>query len=276
LLSGPAGGAMAMADLARGHALPNLVGFDMGGTSSDVSVVIDGAVGETAESSIDGLPVRLPMIEIRTIGAGGGSIARLDAGALRVGPESAGAVPGPVCYQRGGEMPAVTDANAVLGRIDPEAFLGGGMELDVAGARAALEDKIAEPLGLCLEAAAEGILDVATMHMAAAIRLSLFEKGADPGDFALAPFGGAAGLHACAVADELSMDRIVFPADASTLSARGILFADLRHDLSISELLVLDEHAVGRRPDSSRPAADRDCVRPALPGAGVRADDAVA
>ena len=246
LLSGPAGGAMAMANLARAHEVSNLVGFDMGGTSSDVSVVIDGAIGETAESSIDGLPVRLPMIEIRTIGAGGGSIARLEGGALRVGPQSAGAMPGPVCYSRGGDTATVTDANAVLGRIDPEAFLGGGMKLDIDTAKTVLSAKLAEPLGLSQELAAEGILDVATMHMAAAIRLSLFEKGADPADFALAPFGGAAGLHACAVADELSMDRIIFPANASTLSARGILFADLRHDISHSELLLLDGCAQDR------------------------------
>lgn len=246
LLSGPAGGAMAMANLAQTHDISNLVGFDMGGTSSDVSVVIDGTIGETAESSIDGLPVRLPMIEIRTIGAGGGSIARLEDGALRVGPQSAGAVPGPVCYDRGGDTPAVTDANAVLGRIDPDAFLGGGMKLDIGAAQSVLSAKLAEPLSLSDVVAAAGILDVATMHMAAAIRLSLFEKGADPADFALAPFGGAAGLHACAVADELSMQRIIFPANASTLSARGILFADLRHDLSHSELLVLEKGAEQR------------------------------
>ncbi|HUS96827.1 MAG TPA: hydantoinase/oxoprolinase family protein [Hyphomicrobiaceae bacterium] len=244
LLSGPAGGAMAMADLARRHGLDNLVGFDMGGTSSDVSVVIDGVVGQTAESSIDGLPVRLPMIEIRTIGAGGGSLARIEAGALRVGPESAGAVPGPVCYGRGGTEPAVTDANATLGRLDPEGFLGGGMRLAIEMSAAAIDSHVARPLGLEREAAADGILDIATAHMAGAIRLSLFEKGADPADFSLAPFGGAAGLHACAVADELSINRIIFPADASTLSARGILFADLRHDLSRSQLMLLGPEAI--------------------------------
>ncbi|MGI9423294.1 MAG: hydantoinase/oxoprolinase family protein, partial [Hyphomicrobiaceae bacterium] len=196
LLSGPAGGAMAMADLARRHGLSNLVGLDMGGTSSDVSVVIDGQVGEAVEAQIDGLPVRLPMIDIRTVGAGGGSIARIDHGALRVGPESAGAVPGPICYQRGGTHPTVTDANAVLERINPAAFLGGTMRLDVDQATTMLSDRVAAPLGLTTPAAAAGILDVATTHMAGAIRLSLFEKGADPADFALAPFGGAAGLHA--------------------------------------------------------------------------------
>ncbi|MBX2824866.1 MAG: hydantoinase/oxoprolinase family protein [Gammaproteobacteria bacterium] len=237
LLSGPAGGAMAMAALSRRHDIPNLVGFDMGGTSSDISVVRDGHIGETTESSIDGLPVRLPMVEIRTIGAGGGSIARMESGGLRVGPESAGAEPGPVCYQRGGEEPTVTDANAVLGRIDPEAFKTGGMQLDVAAAGKAVEQHIARSISLTANRAAVGILDVATASMAAAIRLSLFEKGADPIDFALAPFGGAAGLHACAVARDLGVDRIIFPANASTLSALGILEADLRYDLSESLLM---------------------------------------
>ena len=237
LLSGPAGGAMALAALARRHGLSDLVGIDMGGTSSDVSVVLDGQVGETSEGAIDGLPVRLPMIEIRTIGAGGGSIARVEVGALRVGPESAGSLPGPACYGRGGDAPTVTDANLALGRIAPEAFLGGAMALDLERAAAALE-RVAGPLGLSVENAAAGIVSVATASMAAAVRLSLYEKGADPSDFTLTPFGGAAGLHACTIAEELEIPRIVFPATASTLSARGILDSDLRHDLSRSELII--------------------------------------
>ena len=244
LLSGPAGGAMAMASLSQRHQLNNLVGFDMGGTSSDISVVRDGRIGETTESSVDGLPVRLPMIEIRTIGAGGGSIARLESAGLRVGPESAGAEPGPVCYQRGGTEPTVTDANATLGRINANAFRTGGLSLDIAAATSAIHQRIAEPLELTDKIAAAGIIDVATANMAGAIRLSLFEKGADPVDFSLAPFGGAAGLHACAVAQELGIERIVFPANASTLSALGILQADLRYDLSASQLLQTNEHAL--------------------------------
>ena len=238
LLSGPAGGAMALGQLAQQHSLTELVGLDMGGTSSDVSVVMNGVIGETQESSIDDLPVRLPMIDIRTVGAGGGSIARAETGGLRVGPQSAGAYPGPVCYDRGGQQPTVTDGNAALGRIIPDSFLGGGMSLKVAEALQSCETMIAKPLNMQPTAAAEGIVNVATAHMASAIRLSLFEKGVDPVDFVLAPFGGAAGLHACAVADELGIDRIIFPSDASTLSARGMLFADLRHDLSRSELLI--------------------------------------
>lgn len=238
LLSGPAGGAMALSGIAAAHDIENLVGIDMGGTSSDVSVVMDGSIGETSESEIDGLPVRLPMIEIRTIGAGGGSLARAENGAMRVGPESAGAEPGPVCYQRGGTQPTVTDANAVLGRIDPEAFLGGEMSLDVAAARSTFGAKVGRELNLKQEYAAEGVVAVANAHMAGAVRLSLFEKGADPADFALVPFGGAAGLHACEIADELGIQRIIFPQDASTLSARGILNADLRWDFSRSDLVL--------------------------------------
>ena len=242
LLSGPAGGAMAMAELARANGFQNMVGLDMGGTSSDVSVVIDGAVGETSEGAIDGLPVRLPMVEIRTIGAGGGSIARVEGGALRVGPESAGSMPGPACYQRGGSQATVTDANLVLGRIDADGFLGGDMALSGEKARDAVA-VVGERLGLSPEAAAAGIIEVASAGMAGAVRLSLFEKGADPADFVLAPFGGAGGLHACQVADELDIQRIVFPATASTLSARGILTSDLRHDLSHSELILAEDAA---------------------------------
>ena len=238
LLSGPAGGAIAMANLAECHEDKNLVGIDMGGTSSDVSLVIDGRVGVTTESEIAGLAVRLPMIEIRTIGAGGGSLARVEAGALRVGPESAGAQPGPVSYGNGGTQPTVTDANVALGRIDPDAFLGGEMTLDVRAARDAFDQQITDQLELDQETAAEGTLSVANAHMAGTVRLSLFEKGADPADFTLVPFGGAAGLHACSIARDLGMEKIIFPADASTMSARGILDADLRWDFSRSCLLI--------------------------------------
>lgn len=242
LLSGPAGGAIAMAGLAREHSLPNMVGIDMGGTSSDVSVVTDGEVDETGEGAIDGLPVRLPMIEIRTIGAGGGSIAHVLTDALRVGPKSAGSMPGPACYGRGGLEPTVTDANLILGRLDPGAFLGGAMQLDTQASEAAMKS-VSANLTLSRDDTARGIVDVANASMANAVRLSLFEKGSDPADYVLAPFGGAGGLHACAIAEELDMDRILFPANASTLSAGGILTSDLRHDLSHSELFVLDDAA---------------------------------
>ncbi len=246
LLSGPAGGAMAMAGLAARHGRENLVGIDMGGTSSDVSVLADGRINETAESEIDGLPVRLPMVELRTIGAGGGSIARVQVGGLRVGPDSAGAEPGPVCYGGGGDAVTVTDANLLVGRIDADRFLQGSMRLDVGAARAAMEAGVAADLERPCEQAAEGILMVANGHMAGAIRLSLFEKGLDPADFTLVPFGGAAGLHACAIAEDLGMSEIVFPADASTLSAKGILGADLRWDFSLSDIMIADAAELDR------------------------------
>ena len=238
LLSGPSGGAMAVMRLAASLDEPNLVGVDMGGTSLDVSVVRDGQCTVITEGEIDGLPVRVPMAEIRTIGAGGGSIAWLDAGGgLRVGPRSAGADPGPVSYGSGGAEPTVTDANVVLGRIDPDFFLGGAMSLDRPGAEDALRDRVARPLGLGTEDAAEGILTVANANMAAAIKLSLFEKGLDPRDFALVSFGGAGGLHAIDLAGELGVRRLVFPRNPGTLSAYGILFSDITHDIARSRLL---------------------------------------
>jgi len=238
LLSGPSGGALAALRTAEELALPELVGIDMGGTSFDVSVVQGGRISLITQGEIDRLPVRLPMVEIRTIGAGGGSIAAVDAGGrLTVGPRSAGAKPGPVCYGQGGCEPTVTDANLVLGRLDPDYFLGGAMPLDLAAARNAVVRRIAEPLGLTMEAAAAGLLTVTNTNLAAAIRLSLFEKGLDPREFALLSFGGAGGLHATAVAEELGISHVVFPRDAGTFSAYGILHSDIVHDFAQSRIL---------------------------------------
>jgi N-methylhydantoinase A/oxoprolinase/acetone carboxylase beta subunit len=238
LLSGPSGGALAAERLSRRLARPDLVAVDMGGTSFDVSVVQGHRIGLVTQGEVDRLPVRLPMVEMRTIGAGGGSIAAVDAaGRLTAGPRSAGARPGPVCYARGGTEPTVTDANAVLGRLDPEFFLGGAMALDLAGAKAAMVARIGTPLGLDAEAAAEGVLRVTNAQLAAAVRLSLFEKGLDPRDFALLSFGGAGGLHATDVADELGIGEVIFPREPGTLSAYGILFSDLVQDLARSRLL---------------------------------------
>ncbi len=238
LLSGPSGGALAAQLASERLGLPNLVGIDMGGTSFDVCVVGDGRVTSMTQGEIDGLPVRLPMVEIRTIGAGGGSIASVLPGErLIVGPESAGARPGPVCYGHGGTRPTVTDANLVLGRLDAGFFLGGKFALDGAGARSALASEIGERLSLDVEAAAEGLLTLTNASLAAAIRLSLFEKGLDPRQFGLLSFGGAGGLHAIDVADELGVDRVVFPADASTFSASGILRSDIMHDLASSRIM---------------------------------------
>jgi N-methylhydantoinase A len=239
LLSGPSGGAAACALLSETLGQANVVGVDMGGTSFDVSVVRQGRVNLIAQGEIDRMPVRLPMVEMRTIGAGGGSIAKVrPGGRLTVGPESAGSRPGPACYGGGGTEPTVTDANLALGRLDAEGFLGGGMRLDAARARAAIEEHVARPLSLAVEPAAEGLLAVTNASLGGAIRLSLFEKGLDPRDFAMIAFGGAAGLHAVAVAEELGIRRVVLPESASTLSAYGILHSNLAHDLVRSKVLA--------------------------------------
>jgi len=245
LLSGPSGGALAAETIAQRLAMPDVVAVDMGGTSYDVSIVSGGRTRLVTEGTVDGLPVRLPMIEIRTIGSGGGSIALVEeSGRLRVGPESAGAKPGPACYSRGGTEPTVTDANVVLGRIDPQFFLGGAMRLDDAAARTAITTHVSERLSLTPEAAAEGILQVAVSHMAGAIRLSLFEKGLDPEDFTLVSFGGASGLHACDTADEIGIGRVVFPRDPGTLSAWGMLYSDVVHALARARLMKADTSAI--------------------------------
>jgi N-methylhydantoinase A len=238
LLSGPSGGALAAERLSRRLARPNLVAVDMGGTSFDVSVVQDHRIGLVTQGEVGGLPVRLPMVEMRTIGAGGGSIASVDAaGRLTAGPRSAGARPGPICYGRGGLQPTVTDAHAVLGRFDPDFFLGGAMVLELDAARAGMAEHVGTPLGLSVEDAAEGVARVTNVQLASAVRLSLFEKGLDPRDFALLSFGGAGGLHATEVADELGMTEVVFPREPGTLSAYGILFSDLVQDIARSRLL---------------------------------------
>jgi len=237
LLSGPSGGALAAGGISEMLARPNLVAVDMGGTSYDVSVVQSGRVSVITQGEIDRLPVRLPMVEMRTIGAGGGSIGSVDAaGRLTVGPRSAGARPGPVAYGRGGTEPTVTDANLALGRLDPEFFLGGAIKLDMPATRAAIETRIAVPLKLSLEQAAAGMLTVTNANLGAAVRLSLFEKGLDPRDFALLSFGGAGGLHATEVAEEMGITEVIFPREPGTLSAYGILFSDLVQDLARTRL----------------------------------------
>lgn len=245
LLSGPSGGALGALTLSRALGEPMLVGVDMGGTSFDVSIVRDERIEIVTQGEIDQLPVRIPMVEIRTIGAGGGSIARADpSGRVTVGPESAGARPGPVCYSRGGTEPTVTDANLILGRLDPEYFLGGAMPLDLDGARKAVKARFADPIGINVERAASGIITITNTSLAAAIRLSLFEKGLDPRDFAILSFGGAGSIHACAVAEELGISRVIFPTDASTFSAWGILHSDIKHDFARSRVIPLDAAAL--------------------------------
>jgi N-methylhydantoinase A len=238
LLSGPSGGALAVQRWATLLDRPFAVGVDMGGTSFDVCVAQRGRAALIVQGEVDRLPVRLPMVEIRTIGAGGGSIAAVDDGQrLTVGPASAGAMPGPVAYGRGGTAPTVTDANLTLGRLDPAYFLGGTMPLDPVAARGAVDRAVAVPLGMTAERAAEGILAVTNANLAAAIRLSLFEKGLDPRDFTMISFGGAGGLHATEVAAELGIPEVILPPDPGTLSAWGMLFCDLVQDLARSRVM---------------------------------------
>jgi len=224
LLSGPAGGLVGAGFTAALSGRTKLLSFDMGGTSSDVAL-IDGAPRLTREGRIGPWPVAVPMVDMHTIGAGGGSIAKLDAGGmLQVGPESAGADPGPACYGQGGTRATVTDANLVLGRLLPEAFLGGRMSLDRAAALNAVGE-LAEAMGLSVEAAAAGIIRVANEHMARALRVISVQRGIDPRGYTLVSFGGAGGLHVCALADALGLRQALVPVHAGVLSALGMLAA---------------------------------------------------
>jgi N-methylhydantoinase A len=231
-LSGPAAGVIACAHLARAAGFPDLITGDMGGTSFDVALVEAGQSALAAQTSVGfGMVVRTPMIQIETIGAGGGSIARVDAsGLLQVGPESAGAFPGPVCYGQGNREPTVTDANVLLGRINPERPIGDRPRLDVDAAREAIERCIARPLGLEVMAAAEAILQVANAHMAGAVRLVSVERGHDPKRFAYMPFGGGGALHVCAMMREVGVTTGIVPRYPGVTSALGCVIADMRHD----------------------------------------------
>jgi N-methylhydantoinase A/oxoprolinase/acetone carboxylase beta subunit len=241
LLSGPAGGVAAVKALGAGDA----VSFDMGGTSTDVCLIRDGEAGISAQRAIAGLPVRVPHVDIHTVGAGGGSIAWLDeGGALRVGPQSAGAEPGPAAYGRGGRLPTVTDANVVLGRLDPKVQIAGGLRLDVAAARVALRE-VAGPFR-SLRAAAEGIVAVANEEMVRAIRVVSVEQGHDPRGLELIAFGGAGPLHACDLADLLGMRTVVVPAAGGVLSALGIAAGDRRTDAVESVMRPLSKWRPGR------------------------------
>ncbi len=237
VLSGPAGGAAAAALLAARCDEPDLLCFDMGGTSCDVCVVEGGEVRQATARTIAGRAMALPMVDILTVGAGGGSIAWRDpGGALRVGPASAGARPGPACYGRGGTDATVTDANLVLGRLDPEAGLAGGVRLDPRAARAAVA-ALAATLAMDVDACAAGIVRVADAEMVRALRVMTVERGVDPRDFALLAFGGAGPLHACAIAEELGMRRVLVPRASGVLSALGLAAAEHRRDTARTVLL---------------------------------------
>lgn len=238
LLSGPAGGLIGARLVAGQSGIDRLLSFDMGGTSTDVSI-IDKDIGFTTESKIGGYPVSVPMVDMHTIGAGGGSIVCVDAGGmLLVGPESAGADPGPACYSKGGKLPTVTDANVVLGRLLPEAFLGGDMTLDKAASEKAVQT-IADALGTGLHEAARGIIDVVNDHMVRALRVMSVQRGEDPKDYTLVSFGGAGGLHVCALAEALGMERALVPVHAGVLSALGMLAAEQSRERSRTINLLL-------------------------------------
>ena len=230
VLSGPVAGVMGATRVSGQAGNPNFISVDVGGTSADICLVRDGQPDVTVERSIGGLPLQLPMLDIATIGAGGGSIARVSpTGGLAVGPESAGADPGPACYGQGGVEPTVTDARLVLGHLPPY-LLGGEMNIDADRARAAIRDRVAEPLGLSIEDAAAGIVEVADNNMAGAMRTVSVGRGLDPKDFALVAFGGAGPLHACSLASLLGMDTIIIPPTPGVLSTYGLLFTDFRND----------------------------------------------
>lgn len=248
-LSGPAAGVIAATAIAEAAGFPNIITCDMGGTSFDVSLVADGKAALAAQTAIDfGMVVRTPMIEITTIGAGGGSIAGVDkSGLLQVGPESAGSDPGPVCYGLGNTRPTVTDANLVLGRINPDRPIGGKLsKLDINASREAIRSHIAEPLGLSIEDAAEAILRLANAKMAGAIRLVSIEKGHDPAQFAAMPFGGGGSLHTGALIKEVGLGSALVPRFPGVTSALGCVVADMRHDRVQTVNRVLDTIDAGQ------------------------------
>ncbi|WP_109472002.1 hydantoinase/oxoprolinase family protein [Ornithinimicrobium cavernae] len=231
LLSGPVGGAMGGVALADLLGRQNLICVDMGGTSFDVSLVVNGVPDTSPETTIEGLPLLMPVVNIHTVGAGGGSIAWLESGGLRVGPQSAGANPGPACYGRGGVEPTVTDANLVLGRVDPKWFAGGQMDLDVEAARTAV-GALGEQLGLSVEEMAEGICDVANAKMAQAIRTITVARGIEPREFTLVAFGGAGPMHGVFLAEELGIKEVIVPRFPGAFSAWGMLQSSIRSDQS--------------------------------------------
>lgn len=212
----------------------DIITYDMGGTSTDVSLVKDGIAEYTTKRKVCGLPSGVPMIDVHAVGAGGGSIAHIDnAGALKVGPESAGANPGPVAYNLGNEQPVVTDANLVLGRINPHYVLGGRLKIDAQLSRAAMKKQIADPMGLSVEAAAQGVISVVNSNMARAIRVITVEKGHNPSDFTLVAYGGAGPLHAVHLAQEMGIHTVLIPPAPGALCALGS--ADGRHQKELCE-----------------------------------------
>ncbi|MEH7336229.1 hydantoinase/oxoprolinase family protein [Neobacillus drentensis] len=236
-VSGPAAGVVAAKNLADLTSYQNMITFDMGGTSADFSLIENGEPKVSTDREIEGFPARIPMLDIYACGAGGGSIAYLDnGGALKVGPESAGSFPGPAAYGRGGTRPTVTDANVILGRLNPENILGGRMKIDLEAANLAVKEHICDHTSLSVTEASMGILSVVNANMARAIRLISVEKGYDPREFTLVSFGGAGGLHCGALARELNIPRVLIPQSPGTFCSLGLLVTDIRSDYVRSSL----------------------------------------
>ncbi len=270
-LSGPAAGVIGAFHVAKMAGFDNIITLDMGGTSTDVAVCLGEPV-RRPQSEIDGLPLRIRLLDIETIGAGGGSIARIDAGGvLQVGPESAGANPGPIIYGWGGRQVTVSDANALLGILDADYFLGGGMSLDVESAQAAIED-LAHQAGMSPQAIAQGVIDVANANIDRALRRVSVTRGYDPRNFTLVPFGGAGAMHACAIAEQLEMPRVLIPRYPGVLCALGLLVSDVvleysqsilkpvTDDLSDELLVLIEDILIVARDDLKSegvPRADR-------------------
>ena len=265
VLSGPAGGAVGAGLLARASGDGNALGFDMGGTSCDVCVVEEGRVRRTDSRQVEGRVIQLPMVDVHTVGAGGGSVGWRDpGGALRVGPRSAGADPGPACYGRGGAEPTVTDANLLLGYLAADSRLAGGVDLDATAARGAVAG-LARSLGLGELETAEGIVRVANQEMVRALRVVTVERGVDPRRFALLPFGGAGPMHAAAIAAELGIETILCPRAGGVLSALGLCASDRRRDTARTVMLrggELSAEQIANEVDDLVARAGRD-----LPGA---------
>ena len=252
VMSGPATGVMAAAATARDLGLTRIITYDMGGTSTDVGLALDGVPQVTAELELEyAMPVHVPMVDVHTIGAGGGSIAHVDdAGILQVGPQSAGAMPGPICYGRGGDRVTITDANLLLGRLDPERLLAVDSPVTAAQVRALIGEQIGAPLGLDAEAAAAAVIHIANTRMAGAIRMVSLARGHDPRDFALFTFGGAGPMHGAALARELGIPIVLVPARPGIANAIGCVAADLRHDFVrtvntlLADIAIADVRAV--------------------------------
>jgi N-methylhydantoinase A len=271
ILSGPAGAVAAATYLSQVVGTPNVILVDMGGTSFDVTLIEDSTPLITRDSSVARHRLMLPALDIHTVGAGGGSIAFVDAaGLLDVGPASAGSTPGPACYGRGGELPTVTDADVVLGYIDPDFFLGGRMTLDPEASAAAIDRHVAEPLALSTLEAASGIYDVINAKMAAAIREVSVQRGYDPRRFVLIVGGGASAVHVCAIAHDIGIGEIVIPRDPGVFSAFGMLTTDFKHDFVRTFPAVLAEADVGELRDAF--AEMRAQGEQVLEGEGVPAE----